>query len=452
MRGRVLLGITFFLIAVISVLAIFLPGKVSSGPYLDSAHANAVYGVSRQSVAALYPKGHCGHCHEQHASIGGAEPDPVGGAERYALFSTSYVNLNDSFCLKCHTDLNAQQLGGVVNRSYSFRAGGWSTDLLNDIQEAFTNPPSISSHYLDDVRTFIASKWNYTADSNPCSACHNVHMLQGDPPNAINGLKTAGSRGWPASRPAMHDKNTAAWGLWGDNTAAERMNIYAPGGYQAPYRYNSTTAYEPDGSGTIQDGSNLADYATLCSDCHNNTNIIYSTPLGRNLYRFDWSFEMHGRGSAQNTYPTSPELKLPYTDARLGSYVLACTDCHEPHGSPNNFLIRKIVNGGIVTVTQNGAGLYPYSPPWPASQQKPGREWMGLCERCHDNVLYEVTGQTQIHLHPLTILGDPAGGCSSSRCHPFDSVTGEPLYKHCTNCHFHGNNMIDGQPYGKQLF
>jgi len=431
----------------------FLPGRVDSGPYLDSAHANTVYGVSRQAMSALYPRGHCGHCHEQHASIGGAEPDPVGGPEKYMLFSDNYINQTDSFCLKCHADLNSQQVGTLVNRSYSFRAGGWTADLLNDIQEAFTNPPSLTSHYLDDVRTFISGRWNYSADSNPCNACHNPHMLQGDPPNSPNGLKTSSPRGWPASRPSMHDKNNnAAWGIWGDNAATERMNSYAPGGYQAPYRYNSATAYEPDGSGTIQDGSNLADYVTLCTDCHNNANVIYSTPLGRNLYRFDWSFDKHGRGAAQNNYPMSPELKLPYTDSRLGSYVLACTDCHEPHGSPNNFLIRKTVNGGIVTVTQNGAGLYPYSPPWPASAQKPHREWMALCERCHDNIMYEVTGQMQIHVHPYILFGDQPGGCSSRYCHPLDMESGEFVFRHCTECHIHGNNMIDGQPYGKQLF
>lgn len=40
--------------------------------------------------------------------------------------------------------------------------------------------------------------------------------------------------------------------------------------YQTPYHF--TTYYEPYGS-KIRVGSNLVDYVTFCSDCHNESNI-----------------------------------------------------------------------------------------------------------------------------------------------------------------------------------
>jgi hypothetical protein len=45
----------------------------------------------------------------------------------------------------------------------------------------------------------------------------------------------------------------------------------------------------------------------------------------------------------------------PYDDGAFVNYVLMCTDCHEPHGSPNEFLLRTCVNGksGIL-ITQPG--------------------------------------------------------------------------------------------------
>lgn len=57
---------------------------------------------------------------------------------------------------------------------------------------------------------------------------------------------------------------------------------------------------EPNSS-TTQDGSNLTDMVSFCTDCHNTTNTIYSTTLGRNLKYIDWNNEKHGLGDATNT-------------------------------------------------------------------------------------------------------------------------------------------------------
>jgi hypothetical protein len=418
--------------------------------YINSAHGNTTYGVDRSGLNTPtnfgYSIGNCAHCHEQHASIGGSEPTPTGGPDKYALFYSNHISQTNNFCFKCHTDFSSYQgtLGYLYNRSYSYRAGGYA-DTLDDILEAFsfcytactTTPPSSSSHNLGDISTFINGNWGYTNDSNPCCACHNPHRVQGDPANAPNSRKSSTTRGWPVSRPIQHSTDSNAWGLWGD-AAAERMNNYANnvgGIYQAP---NAASGYEPDGS-TTQDGSNLTDFDSLCTDCHNNSNIIYSNVLGRNLYTFDWATgantgENHGGYAATycsaclttppNTCPPVPLtvfLAAPYDGLnKCGLYVLSCTDCHEPHGSPNNYLVRKRVNNGTVTVTNYGNN--------PGPDGRPNKEWVYLCGKCHTYLNHD-----SVHEH----FAPTGWGCNDCHC-------GGGNYCNCQKCHFHGNRTVPG--------
>jgi len=68
--------------SIIVLLLVFFYSDITfAGPYLNSAHGNTTYGVNRSSMASLgYARANCAHCHEQHASIGGAEPAPTGGS------------------------------------------------------------------------------------------------------------------------------------------------------------------------------------------------------------------------------------------------------------------------------------------------------------------------------------------------------------------------------------
>jgi hypothetical protein len=436
----------FYIGIMLSVLCLIAVSSSHAGTYLSSAHGNSSYGVDRSGAAGFpndYNAGLCAHCHEQHASFDGNEPDPAGGSPSYyLLFSDNHTTGDqtvqaNNFCFQCHIDVNSFQTGDtLLNRSYSYRAGAWNADTVNDVLEQFSflAAGNDSSHSLDDILTFITGRWEYTADSNPCAACHNPHAAQGDPPNS-DLAKSAGSRGWPVSRPSQHDEDdNDAWGLWGD-VAGERMNVYAPPpAYQAPYRFNSAVVFEPDGSLT-QDGSNLTDYVTFCTDCHDNANIISSTALGRNLNTFDWNAEKHGKGAADDGVPPPPagfadpstctEILVPYQSGTCGNYALACTDCHEPHGSPNIFLTRKEVNSAVVTVdTGTGAG----------PSGNPNTEWVNLCNKCHNIVVGDAR-----HDHPAVVPGG-APGCSGPSCHgPLGTQ-----YPLCTNCHNHGNsNIVD---------
>ncbi|RKZ06804.1 hypothetical protein DRQ25_13090 [Candidatus Fermentibacteria bacterium] len=381
------------------VFLMFLVGGVSyAGTYLDSAHGNSTHGVNRISTTQ-YATGHCGHCHEQHASIGGSQPDPKDSTpvpDNYLLFDANHTSQTVNFCFDCHRGpTGGYQTGGLINRSYSYRAGGWTSDTLDDILEAFTyGPPTSitsSSHSLDDISTFINGKWGYTANSNPCAACHNPHVAQGDPENLQNSAKTTiTTRGWPVTLPSKHGSLVAADILWGDGSG-EKMSDYAGYTYQAPYRSGGTTVpykYEPDGSETTTDGSNLTDYVTFCTGCHHYSPILpVSTRLG-NLRDINWGAtgDYHGKKDGVGGE------EAPYTAAT--NYVLACTDCHEPHGSPNYcYLIRKEVNGGTTDFSGDTRAA-----------------WDSLCDRCHTT-----------KLATPYCTGDNSGTLLCSGCHSHGS-------------------------------
>lgn len=427
-RGKSRILILYF---VFLVSAVFLyTGPADAGFYLDSAHGDSTYGAKRSATGfpTDYPRGLCAHCHEQHASIGGSEPVPTGGPDKYLLFDTSKVSQTVNVCFDCHTDTGSYQAGGsLLNRCYSFRAGGWTADTIDDILEVFSlTSTGGTSHNLDDISTFIDGRWGYTADSNPCAACHNPHSAQGDPPNAPNSAKSVSTRGWLVSRPSMHSRDNDAWGLWGDGVGEKMSDYVGALSYQAPYRYGSTTSFEPDGS-TTQDGSNLTDFVSLCTDCHNTTNTIYSTTLGRNLGTIDWvttggdsstSGDKHGKNNAT----VGIAINSPFLPANYGQYVLSCTDCHEPHGSPNAYLIRREVNGGVLSGTVgSGTKSYGY-----------------LCGQCHvDDTSYNGKPNFWEYIHHSS-ADSPYVQSQCSRCHGSGGNPPPPI--RCTNCHFHGSD------------
>jgi len=410
-----------------AILVLNFQHEALAGAYLNSAHGNSTYGVKRTATSAKgYARGNCAHCHGQHAPIEGSDSAQASGTlSGKLLFYDNYITQTDGFCFKCHTDSGSvQATGGVVNRSYSYRAGRWTSDPLNNVKSAFsyttsTSYPSASSHNLADIKMFVSnssrSDWKYRSDSNPCSACHNPHSAQGDPANAgIGASPKTGAGGWMLSLPSQH--GSLPMNLWGDSIDEKMFNY--TGSYQAPYRFGGiSNGYEPDGSMTAN-GSNLTDFNTFCTDCHNSTNKIDSTLLGGPLKTIDWlNADRHGQPSGSTP---SAQLIAPYNSKT--SYVLACTDCHEPHGSPNIFLTRQEVNNGLVVV--NGA-----------AQNGGGSQWASLCERCHGNT-------AAIGSSHHAIMG--ATPCVT--CH--DSASPPLVYVSCTNCHFHGSTTtLNGITY-----
>lgn len=405
----------FTLISLLLALCLIIgwvlyPDRANSGPYLISAHGDTTIGVLRTSLSSApnnYGRGNCAHCHEQHRSIGGTEPAPdsPAGPDLYLLFQDLWTSPIQSkvFCYGCHTGVDSYQSGLLQNYSYSYRSGGDTCLCPSSVFESFQfiqnsgasqlncgsfvcSSSSVgSSHRFGDFAP-LAGRWGFSNnlnEINPCSACHNPHKAK---------------QNFPCSRPSSHT-DIYGWEVWGDDPA-ERMDFYTSGNYWAPKRVNG--GYEPDGSPT-QDGSNMSNYVSLCTDCHNSSNIIFSTRLGRNLYGVNWSGlgDFHGgrvridNGGDFSGIGEYGDLLEPYkvgSSYQKANYVLSCTDCHEPHGSPNEFLLRKTVNGTPVN-TISSSSL-----------------WFNWCQACHSINLPFTPNQ---HLPPLNATTNcfNAGAC-----------------------------------------
>ncbi|PLX47094.1 MAG: hypothetical protein C0613_15075 [Desulfobulbaceae bacterium] len=238
----------------------------------------------------------------------------------------------------------------VTNYTYAQTFGGFVPDTpITSILDAFNTElkEGHTEHNLKDIYTYAKDHFSYFSDySNPCLACHNPHLARQNKSDVDNPALTA------ISRPSDHDN------LWGDE-AGETMKDLADsagGVYQPPYYFGSTTTHEPGGVAD-HDGTKMPDYNSLCLDCHGN-NDVYSNVYGRYLRQIDWgpTGDIHGGSPRyEGDYVSGAELRPPYLDNNGGTspnYVLACVDCHEPHGTIlynyggyPSYLYRRAVNG-----------------------------------------------------------------------------------------------------------
>ena len=406
------------MISLFFVLLIY--GHVAmAGPYTDSAHGNSSYGVNRTDTAGFgYARANCAHCHEQHASIGGSEPEPGGDAQAFCIF---YKNFNtsktlgpysqsDDFCFYCHCYTDAttlQTTPNFTNYDYSHTFGGYNSSTPASIYAAFNQT---SYHNLYDIQGFAETNFSsfFKSDSNPCVACHNPHLAKRNKENKSDPTYSA------ISKPSDHVS------LW-TNT----MNDYAPSKYQAPYRYTSATC-EPDGGGCVlvTQAQKTPDYVTFCQDCHSYDMSTY----GLSYTPINWNIDKHGKADATGGI----DINSPYSST-LG-FVLSCTDCHEPHGAPNVMLIRNEVNGAVLTGTITTIASSSSSAPSPG----PGDDNVELgylCHRCHygDN-----TKADNYYIHH-TSSDAPYSPIMCKACHYDKSGPLDVTKICCNNCHFHGS-------------
>ena len=327
--------------------------------YGDSAHGNSTYGVNRSGTG--YDIGSCAHCHDVF--------DPnICGNNTYGLrlfaSNDSPGSQTDNFCFQCHKGSGSAQVGGVTNDTYSKNFGG-GTATFTTIYDAFNPATGVtpSSHNLADVLDHaVGLLVGITSDTNACLVCHDQHVAQQNYPvtlNGLGGIKTA------IRRPRDYPSPGSPTNPWGDESGNNELMSEYTNKYQAPY-YVGGSNFEPANDSTA-DGSNLPNMKGFCTnDCHG-TSSVYSTERGRYLRRINWAdgANRDEHGKANNyTNTVVGTTKAPFSD-QAGNYVLACTDCHEPHGSENEWLLRTTINGTDgLSVTGDG-------------------EWSQVCGACH---------------------------------------------------------------------
>ncbi len=367
-------------------------GAATAGTYADSAHGDDSSGVNRSTATCenwpggVCSIGSCAHCHDTFdPTICGNDPNGL------MLFAPNdnLTSQTDNFCFQCHESDGDVQVGGVTNNNYGKTFGGGTADSTN-IKDALAFGPPVgnpgSSHNLLYVRNWTKGRafapW-VTDDTNACIICHDHHWAQKNTdvdPHPLGGVKTA------IRRTVDGTDNTSD--QWGDEPMAtsgrvEMMSDYTTL-YQAPLRADS--GYEPKLDSTIQNGSNLPNFVDFCNGkCHSKSiNDGKSDAVdGRDLYAINWDSDGDQHGKAyqpgHGIDGKLGELKFPYSDD--GSYVLSCTDCHEPHGSPNAFLLRTSVNG--IEDIEVQSDLTEFCSACHVVYTGPAQHSQGNCTLCH---------------------------------------------------------------------
>lgn len=376
-----------------------------AGSYSDSAHGDALSGVNRSSATCEnWPEeqcvtGSCAHCHDTFdPSICG---DNVNGLMLFAS-NENPSSQTDNFCFQCHKGSGSVQVGGITNNDYGATFGG-GTAIFDNIYDAF-NPSGIyaSSHDLATLQNYAKNTtWGtwMTDNTNACTACHDQHFSQKNFPGAINldgGVNTAVRRG--------NDVNDYPGDLWGDEPEvvsgrpemmSDLMSDWSTT-YQAPY-YVGGSDYEPANDGTV-DGSNLPNFVWACAETCHRLSADGREPVNwqtSNSSEWPGHPSQHGRKAADSG--TFGDLKAPYSEGSRGSYVLSCTDCHEPHGSTNSALLRTTVNGV--------SGLQAYQ------GTSEDCRWYNWCSACHDLSEHTVLNQ---HPDPTELRCGQYVGCHMS--------------------------------------
>ncbi len=312
----------------------------------------------------------------------------------------------DNLCFECHKGSGSVQDGGLINNDYGATFGG-GEPMFGNIYDAF-NPSGMyaSSHDLATMQDYAKeSDWGswVTDDTNACLACHDPHLSQKNFPvqiNANGGVGTAIRRG--------DDVNDYPGDVWGDEPEVisgrpEIMSDWTSDYlYQAPLRGDS--GYEPGPPGSIvEDGSNLPNFVEACAGtCHKKNDVPHYDPVNWILHTTkEWKGNPSRHGQARAMGGFFGDFQEPYLEAFRGSYVLSCTDCHEPHGSTNPTLLRATVNG-VSELSTGGPGYSEY-----------GGYWYDWCQACHD-----------LTDHPVISSGSRCGdyvGCHMYTPDPLDN-------------------------------
>lgn len=427
---KFLLSVVVFCVFLITIRSVYtLPPPPSPPTYSITAHGNSSSGVNRSAVtgspypdASPYAVGHCGHCHEMHASIGGGEPPPTGDTENlYNLFKENYGSTyKNELCFACHETFNFTgtpdpPLGYGRYYVYSGKTNynNSSHKTSGSMTWPLTPPPGPTyldagncnnchnPHGYDDGSGVIPSMI-FKREELLCFECHD-----GSP--AVKDIKTrvssdayrhdvantnyrnkhlAGTQDTFANISAnkhvecvdCHNPHMAASGLHTAGTTGNSVSNLIKGVLGAVTTF-STSNWTVPTSYTL----NIAtkEYE-ICFKCHSSANTNYLTWGGTGAASWtnvglefsSGNKSGHPIVTGLNNYTNSPAPK-PLTAARmvspwnvnLGTQTMYCSDCHNyttttpagPHGSSVKWMLSGTNRAWPYTTTAgNGTSTGTY--------------------------------------------------------------------------------------------
>ncbi len=305
-----------------------------AGVYRSSAHGDKTNGVSRKGLNDItlndYAAGNCAHCHEQHASVRGAEPAPnapAGPANYLGMHQeASSPGAEQSLCLHCHS------LAGAANNQSS----GAPDDIQSDIQKINNHDPTLSETSHRNKETLL----QIAADKHiECTDCHNPHAAgktlhhAHDGSHPLDPVTTATPTNTISATSPLFQATGAAQDYSG---ATSNWSQPSQGSYS---RQNATKEYE------------------ICFKCHAGANSNVTTWGGAAAAAWtDVGLEFNPNNQAYHPIVRSltagnsaalaaSQLVAPWI-ANAGTQTMYCSDCHEsdsglagPHGSAIKWML-----------------------------------------------------------------------------------------------------------------
>jgi len=323
----------FALSSLLLALCLILPDMAGSGPYLDSQHGDTTYGVTRSTIDTKYStfsKGNCAHCHEQHASLDGAEPIPYTDTAEYGHAGPDLAELfsyEEGVCEMCHDgspvprDVKTQRL-----KTYHHPIAEYSgRHTMSRIEYGQSGAPFRGA--------------NRHAE---CADCHEPHYI-GDPGTTYHTYNAT----TPANNNLVSNPIKGVWGvepttspLWSPPTTYTELTTVAVGSskeYQICYKCHSYYAFQ-DSDGitgiTGPSGTLITDQAMEFSPGNKSAHPVQVTLSNQT-------------GSPMPRALKTAQMGSPWTN--VGNQTMWCCDCHGndatspvgPHGSNKKFMLKN---------------------------------------------------------------------------------------------------------------
>lgn len=295
------------------------------GTYTSSKHGQSADRSVLGATIPYTPKGHCGQCHEQHASIGGQEitPPPAEGPSKYLLFRSNYGANKNELCYSCHELLT---LSGLPL--------GYGNEGIYQGKSKYL----ISTHNTDSKMLWSpdpSPPGPAYADQGNCNNCHNPHGYS-DGQGVINSMVFSREE---SLCEACHDSTQA--GIQKD-VKTQLNKTYSHPTHSLSGRHILPETGQPSGS-----SFGPANRHAECADCHNPHTLgaaLHAQPGNgiSDVLRNVWGVEP--------TWPpiwtqpvTFTALKPPmYPDGSQYEYQI-CFKCHSYYG-------LGTLTGGISTI------------------------------------------------------------------------------------------------------